>query len=371
MTGMHSANEALQRERLLESIRRECGDTFMDALANDSVFEIALNPDGRIWVEQAGIGWSDTGAKMPYNSALSMLRTCASMLNTVFDYEHPILEGEFPLDGSRLEALMPPIVLGPAFALRKKAVKVFTLDEYVDSGIIRPISPEFLSTLGRKHAYQTDYSHPVEAIRAAISAQKNILVVGGTGSGKTTLANALLAEFPSLCPNDRIITIEDTRELQIKVENIVSLRTSDTVSMQRLLRATMRLKPNRIIVGEVRGGEALALLKSWNTGHPGGVATLHADSAKEGLIRLEQLIEENPDTKANPQVIATAVKLVIFIEPINSKPGRLVTEISEVLGYKNGEYILKPMSFGTTVTSNTETSNLVPANQFIERRKSV
>ena len=183
--------------------------------------------------------------------------------------------------------------------------------------------------------------HPVDVIRDAIATQKNILVVGGTGSGKTTLANAILAEFPAICPHDRVIIIEDTRELQIQVDNIVSLRTSDSVSMQRLLRATMRLKPNRIIVGEVRGGEALALLKSWNTGHPGGVATLHADSTYEGLIRLEQLIEENAGIRANPHVIATAVKLVVFIEAINEPPGRLVTQISEVLGHENGRYVLK------------------------------
>lgn len=341
---MITQNERLQRERLLESIERECGDTFMNALRDDDVFEIALNPDGKLWTEKAGRGWEFTGSYFDNNSAMSMLKTCASMLNTSIDYENPILEGEFPIDNSRLQALIPPIVTAPTFALRKKAVKIFTLDEYVASGIIRPITREYLSKVVRRHVDGgIKYAHPVEAIRHAVATQKNILVVGGTGSGKTTLANAILAEFPSICPNDRVITIEDTRELQIKVENIVSLRTSDTVSMQRLLRATMRLKPNRIIVGEVRGGEALALLKSWNTGHPGGVATLHADSAYEGLIRLEQLIEENPDTKANPHVIATAVKLVIFIEPISEKPGRLVTQISEVLGYEDGRYQLKPI----------------------------
>ena len=341
---MFTKNEQIQRARLLESIERECGDTFMSALRDDDVFELALNPDGKLWIEKAGKGWEFTGTYMDSNSASSMLKTCASMLETNITYENPILEGEFPLDGSRLQALIPPIVTAPVFALRKKAVKVFSLDEYVASGIIRPLNKDYLSRVVRRHASdRAGYKHPVDAIRNAIATQKNILVVGGTGSGKTTLANAILAEFPSICPQDRVITIEDTRELQIKVENIVSLRTSDTVSMQRLLRATMRLKPNRIIVGEVRGGEALALLKSWNTGHPGGVATLHADSAYEGLIRLEQIIEENPDIRTNPQVIATAVKLVVFIEAISETPGRLVTQISEVMGHENGRYILKPI----------------------------
>lgn len=341
---MSTKNEQLQRERLLESIERECGDTFMSALHDDDVFEIALNPDGKLWIEKAGTGWEWTGSYMDANTASSMLKTCASMLQTSLTYETPILEGEFPLDHSRLQALIAPVVTAPTFALRKKALRVFTLDEYVGAGILRPLSQDYLKQVVRRHGSELERAaHPVDAIRHAIATQKNILVIGGTGSGKTTLANAILAEFPVICPRDRVITIEDTRELQIKIENIVSLRTSDTVSMQRLLRATMRLKPNRIIVGEVRGGEALALLKSWNTGHPGGVATIHADSAYEGLIRLEQLIEENPDIRANPHVIATAVKLVIFIEPINESPGRLVTQISEVLGYEGGRYLLKPI----------------------------
>lgn len=340
---MSTKNEQLQKARLLESIERECGDTFMRALHDDDVFEIALNPDGKLWTEKAGKGWEFTGTYLDGNAASSMLKTCASMLHTNITYDNPILEGEFPIDQSRLQALIPPVVTAPAFALRKKAIKVFRLDEYVSAGIIRPLTQEYLQKVVRRHAVEDEEgaAHPVDAIRQAIATQKNILVVGGTGSGKTTLANAILAEFPTICPRDRVITIEDTRELQIKVDNIVSLRTSESVSMQRLLRATMRLKPNRIIVGEVRGGEALALLKSWNTGHPGGVATLHADSAYEGLIRLEQLIEENPDIKANPQVIATAVKLVIFIEPIDEAPGRLVTQIAEVLGHENGRYQLK------------------------------
>ena len=336
-------NEQAQQQRLLESIERECGDAFMSALRDDDVFELALNADGRLWVEKAGSGWEFTGERMDAGVVMSMLKTCASMLQTELTYDNPILEGEFPIDQSRLQALIPPVVTAPIFALRKKALKVFTLDEYAASGIIRPLSQKELQSIARRHVESDDGMSPIDAIRHAVKTQKNILVVGGTGSGKTTLANAILAEFAALCPEDRVITIEDTRELQIKVENVVSLRTSDTVSMQRLLRATMRLKPNRIIVGEVRGAEALALLKAWNTGHPGGIATLHADSAHEGLVRLEQLIEENPGMKANPQVIATAVKLVIFIEPINQKPGRLVTQISEVVGHDGSKYILQPI----------------------------
>lgn len=337
-----------QRRRLKDSIVRECGEVLMRALEDPDIFEIALNPDGKLWIETAGVGWSYTGYDMPFNTAMSMLKTCASMLNTTLTYERPIVEGEFPLDGSRLEGLIPPIVLGPTFTIRKKAVKIFSLDDYVKRGIIRPLNWDYLKKVTKRNRELGDaHAHPVEVIRSAVLRQKNVLVVGGTGSGKTTLTNAILAEFPELCPNDRIITIEDTRELQINVANVVSLRTSETVNMQRLLRATMRLKPNRIIVGEVRGAEALALLKAWNTGHPGGVATLHADSAYEGLIRLEQLIEENPDTRANPQVIAAAVKLIVFIEAIDAEPRRLVTQIVEVKGYEDGRYVLEPLKEST------------------------
>ena len=333
------------RKRLEEKLTRECGSVFMQALRDPAVIEIMLNPDGKLWLDKAGEGMIFTGYEMPRSVAESMLGTCASMLETAITADNPILEGEFPLDGSRLEGLYPPIVTGPAFAIRKKATKIFTLDEYKARGIIRPLNRELLASISARHVEDTIlFDHPVDALRAAIRSRKNVLVVGGTGSGKTTLSNGLLAEFPVICPGDRVVTIEDTRELQVAVENIVSLRTSETVSMQRLLRATMRLRPDRIIVGEVRGGEALALLKAWNTGHPGGVATLHADSAYGGLIRLEQLIEENAGITANPKMIAEAVGLIVFIERVNAEPGRMVTEIVKVNGFHDGHYQLEPVT---------------------------
>jgi len=333
------------RKRLEEKLTRECGSVFMQALRDPAVIEIMLNPDGKLWLDKAGEGMIFTGYEMPRSVAESMLGTCASMLETAITADNPILEGEFPLDGSRLEGLYPPIVTGPAFAIRNKATKIFTLDEYKARGIIRPLNRELLASISARHVEDTIlFDHPVDALRAAIRSRKNVLVVGGTGSGKTTLSNGLLAEFPVICPGDRVVTIEDTRELQVAVENIVSLRTSETVSMQRLLRATMRLRPDRIIVGEVRGGEALALLKAWNTGHPGGVATLHADSAYGGLIRLEQLIEENAGITANPKMIAEAVGLIVFIERVNAEPGRMVTEIVKVNGFHDGHYQLEPVT---------------------------
>ena len=335
-------NQEVSRKRLQEKLTRECGTVFMKALSDPHVIEIMLNPDGKLWLDIAGEGMIDTGHTVEALAAENILATCASMLHTNITRENPIVEGEFPLDGSRLEGLIYPVVSAPVFTIRKKATRIFTLNEYKERGIIRPLNRKLLEQIrGYKADYSINNADPTDIIRSAIAAKQNILVVGGTGSGKTTLANAFLDGFSTICPQDRVVTIEDTRELQINISNIVSLRTSETVNMQRLLRATMRLRPDRIIVGEVRGGEALSLLKAWNTGHPGGVATIHADSSYGALIRLEQLIEENAGIRANPTMIAEAVKLIVFIEGINIEPWRLVSDIVKVEGYIDGKYQLK------------------------------
>lgn len=335
-----------QRHLLEEKLRRECGPTFMEGLRDPRVNELVLNPDGRMWFDLAGSGWTfieELGA----SQAESMLATCASMLNTVVTRESPILEGEFPLDGSRLEGLIYPVVQKPTFAIRKKAVNIFTFDDYRERGIIRPLHA--IPPRTRKaNLLDQRFDHPVEACRAAIAARKNILVVGGTGSGKTTLVNAVLHEIGVLTPRDRMVAIEDTMELQVNIENAVLLRSNEHCSMQRLLRATMRLSPNRIVVGETRGAEAFTLLKSWNSGHPGGAATIHADSAEEGLDKLVSYIYESPDAKAlSPEIIgrlvATAVHMVLFIEKWEGDPGRLVSEISFVRGFSNGRFDLQPI----------------------------
>jgi Flp pilus assembly protein, ATPase CpaF len=200
-----------------------------------------------------------------------VIETVASMLDTSITKENPIISGELPLDGSRFEAQIPPIVEAPTFAIRKKALLVFTLQDYVDKGIMT--------------ATQHDW------IISAVRSRKNILVNGGTGTGKTTLANAILHAISVETPEHRVVVIEDTRELQISAPNVVSFRTSDQIDMTRLLKSTMRMRPDRIIVGEVRG-KALDLLKAWNTGHPGGVGTVHANDARAALTRVSMLIQE-------------------------------------------------------------------------------
>ncbi|WP_314909776.1 P-type conjugative transfer ATPase TrbB [Cardiobacterium hominis] len=298
-------NEEYQR-RLHSKITRELGREVMTALQDDTVIEVMLNTDGRLWCDRLGEGMSCIG-EMSMPNALALLGTIADGLGTVITKQSPILEGELPLDGSRFEGLIPPVVARPTFTIRKKALLIYTLDDYVQQGI-----------MNAKQKAQ---------IQEAITARRNILVVGGTGSGKTTLTNAIIAEMVALTPEDRLVIMEDTAEIQCKADNAVILRTSIDISMQQLLRATMRLRPDRIIVGEVRGAEALALLKSWNTGHPGGIATLHANSADSGLVRLEQLIAESGIQADMKALIDEAVDLVIFIEKQGGK--RVIKEIKK------------------------------------------
>lgn len=351
---MNSQKQIL-KQRLEEKLERECGATLMAALRDPAVIELLLNPDGKLWIDVAGQGMRFTGHTIEQGAAESMLTTCASMLQTTVTRDNPILEGEFPLDGSRMEGLVPPIVRAPAFSIRKRAAKVFTLEDYRANGIIGDALAGHAASDQRS---RRSYTHPIEALRDAVRERQNILIVGGTGSGKTTLANAVLAEIAAQCGNDRLVAIEDTMELQITAPNSVLLRTSELANMQRLLRATMRLRPDRIVVGEVRGGEALTLLKSWNTGHPGGLATIHANSAEGGLTRLTQLIYEAPEARnlSEATISATireAVHLVVFIERSHTPAGRAVSEIAQIKDFIDGRFILQPVQIRPSTCNST------------------
>ena len=305
--------------RVRTKLTREMGAEIAACLADPGVAEVMLNPDGVLWVERFGQGMQPMG-EMSATQALAFLSSVAASLNTAITREAPILEGELGLlDGSRIEGAIPPVVPNPIFAIRKRASMVYTLDEYACMEILD--------------------GEQVVLLREAIQAHQNILVVGGTGSGKTTLVNALIAAMVDLCGGDRLIIMEDTSEIQCSAQNQVTLRTSSTVDMNQLLKACMRLRPDRILVGEVRGREALDLLKAWNTGHPGGVATLHANSAVAGLTRLEQLIGEATPTPM-PHLIAEAVDLLIYIE--RTPEGRRVREMVRVDGYEEGRYQTRP-----------------------------
>jgi len=317
------------KDRLIVKIKREIGTTCLKALENPNVIEIMLNSDGTLWVEELGKPIEQVGT-MEESKAKALLGTIASYLHTTITAENPILECELPIDGSRFEGLLPPIVSRPTFTIRKKASKIFTLEEYYHQKILTKENYQLI----KQAIYNPNDKEQTK---------KNILIVGGTGSGKTTLANAIIDGIVKQTPEDRVVIIEDTAEIQCAAKNNVILRTSNEITMLTLLRATMRLRPDRILVGEVRGAEALDLLKSWNTGHSGGIATVHANSARAGLIRLEQLIAEA--THAPMQtLISEAINIIIFIK--KTTKGRMVKEVIEVTGYDKSkeDYIIKKVT---------------------------
>lgn len=323
--------------RLEAKLKRELGETVLQALASSDTEDIVLNPDSSLWVKRMGAGFQHVGTMSPAQAA-SAMNTIAAWKGTVMNHDRPILETELPLDGSRFEGIVSPVVSSPSFAIRLRPKHIFTLGYYEKSGIITGKTGQNGNRTRGQFAEEVRGLNHADVIRAAIRSRKNILVVGATGSGKTTLINAILDELARVASDDRVISIEDTTELQCAVKNCVDLRAAGNVSMLDCLRACMRLKPTRIVVGEVRGPEAHTMLKAWNTGHPGGAATVHANDALSGLIRLESLVAEA--TSAPQQtLIAEAIDLVIFIdqEP-GLQAGRKVREVMVVSGYRDGHY---------------------------------
>ena len=327
-----------QHQRLEVKLRRELGEQILRLLDDSLTEDILLNPDGSLWVKQMGHGFSRIG-EIPAAQAASALGTIAAWRGTVLNHERPILETELPIDGSRFEGIVSPVVRRPVFAIRVRPRKIFSLEDYEADGILTN-SDDPLNRLRRRDDFLDGVRglNHANVIRAAIRAKKNILVVGSTGSGKRTLVNGILDALAHIAPHDRVISIEDTTELQCPVNNYLDLRAVGSVTMLDCLRACMRLKPTRIVVGEVRGAEAHTLLKAWNTGHPGGAATVHANDALSGLIRLESLVAE-ATSAPQQRLIAEAVDLVVFVdEESNVRAGRKVREVLLVTGYSNGNY---------------------------------
>lgn len=280
-------------------------------LDDDSVIEIMLNADGRVWVERVGAGMALAGTTMSREEALRMLRLVATEMNVELSDRNPSLGGKLPLWGARVQASIPPVVEAPVFALRKPARVVFTLDDYRARGIL------------------TD--RQVALLESAIADRQNILIGGGTGSGKTTLANALLARIAD--SGDRLYIVEDNPELQCRAPNKIQVLVQPPVyTWQRAIVDAMRFRPDRIIVGEVRDGSALEMLKAWNTGHPGGIATCHANDTAGMLDRLCQLVEEV--VPVAPRVlIAQAVHVCVHIRRDPAHPaGRSLSGIDRVEG---------------------------------------
>jgi type IV secretion system protein TrbB len=287
-------------------------------LDDPEIVEVMANPDGRVFVDRLTEGLSDTGVRLDPAAGLRIVQLVADHVGLEVHDKSPRISAELPETGERFEGLISPIVAAPTFAIRKPAVAVFTLDQYVEANIITPQQAAFL--------------------REAIAARRNILVAGGTSTGKTTLVNALLAEVAK--SGDRVLLIEDTRELQCQAENLVSLRTKDGVaSLSDLVRSSLRLRPDRILIGEVRGGEALDLVKAWATGHPGGIGTIHANTALGALRRLEQLVQEVVVTVPRA-LIAETVNLIAVLT--GRGRARRLSDLAIVEGLgSEGDYVVR------------------------------
>jgi len=303
-------------DRRIRMLRTAMGPLIAAALEDPDVVEIMLNPDHTLWVDRLSTGRAPLGAELSEEDGERIIRLVAAHVGAEVHRGRPLLTAELPETGERFEGILPPAAPGPAFALRKRAVGVIPLERYVTDGMMTAEQAAFL--------------------RTAVRERKNVLVAGGTSTGKTTLANALLAEIAAT--GDRVLVLEDTVELQCVARDHVPLRTrAGVVSMTDLVRATMRLRPDRVIVGEVRGGEALDLIKVWGTGHPGGIATVHAGSAHGALLRLEQLILE---VALNPPraLIAEAVNVVVHLAGRGRT--RRVERIARVTGFHDTGYQL-------------------------------
>jgi P-type conjugative transfer ATPase TrbB len=313
------ASEEAQGRRL-QMLRTAFGPAIATALDDPHVIEVMVNPDGRLWLDKAGAGRIETAEHIAAAEAERIIRLVAAHVRREVHDRAPIVSAELPGTGERFEGVMPPVSMAPCFSIRKPAERLYRLGDYLSARIMTPLQ--------------------AEALKHAIRERKNIVVVGGTSSGKTTLLNALLAEIADA--GDRVVILEDTRELQCAAPDCVALRTKPGVaSLADLVRSTLRLRPDRIIVGEVRGPEALDMLKAWNTGHPGGLTTVHANCAASALLRLEQLIQEAVVTVPR-DLIVQAIDIVVFLGGRGSN--RRVETVAEVSGLDDvGNYILKPL----------------------------
>ena len=302
-------------KKLEEALERYFGNEIIHYLKKDEdIIEIMANPDGNLFIEKIGKPIQKVGTVKPQNIR-AIINTLASYHEMVVDQDQTILECEVPFCGSRFLGKIPPSVSSPSFTIRKKAIKIFTLTDYLKEKII---------TQNQK-----------TIIEESIKTKKNILIVGGTGSGKTTLTNAIIESISKLTPNDRILIIEDTAEIQCSAQNKVISRTTKKVSMQDLVKSSLRERPDRVLIGEIRGKEALDLITIWNTGHPGGVATVHANSAYEALRRLERLLAQ-ANAHNMEEEIAQAINTIIFIK--KTPTGRVVEEILEMQSYNREQH---------------------------------
>ncbi len=289
--GTHRMSQRTATVRQIRALRTAMGSVIANALDDPEVVEVLLNPDGSLWIDRVGSGRSATGIHLSSNAAERLIRLVAIAMGVEVHSGAPSVCVELLERGERFEGVLPPIVRAPMFAIRKRAIGVIRLADYVREQILTQTQSDFL--------------------RQAIRTRLNILIAGGPATGKTTLANALLQEVA--ITKDRVIVLEDTLELQCIAEDHIPLRTQrGSVSMAELVRSTLRLRPDRIVVGEIRGTEALDLLNAWGTDYPGGIATIHAGSVLAALNQLEQLVLQTAATTPR-SLIARTIGIVIYI----------------------------------------------------------
>lgn len=286
-----------------------------DYLVDPSITEINCNCDSKIFIQKVGIGAVDTNILADSSTIINIINILASLQGLIINDKNPRISTILPfLGGCRVEGLLPPVVSNPSLSIRKKSTRIITLDEYVKQGIFT----EKEKNLMKEYVYK----------------KKNILIIGGTNTGKTTFANALVREMN----DERLLFIEEVRELQSDAKNKIFLQVIDGIfSPKDALKSAMRMSPERIIYGEVRGAEAFDLLNAFNSGHSGGVSTIHANDCYSGLEKLETYIlyeHSNPMQK----VIARTINVVLVLKFINGK--RVLDSIAEVNGYLNEHYIL-------------------------------
>ncbi|MBR1495494.1 MAG: P-type conjugative transfer ATPase TrbB [Acidaminococcaceae bacterium] len=317
----------------LQSINVLLGDFIVRLMQRDDITDIWINADGLIWYRSHDEGDVQTKEFLSPEKSLAIIRFFAGCDDKIITRDNPEVGLDIPLYDARFQGMIPPIVDKPVFLIRKRAIRIYPLEDYVSNG-----------TLSKSH---------YDFIRQAIRKRKNILVVGGTGTGKTTFLNAILQSAAEISPNHRFVILQDVKELQCNAVNTLYMYTKQDdgkvttrFDMTKLLAIAMRCNPDRIVVGEVRNGAAFTMLKSWNTGHPGGACTVHADDAERGLTRIKSLAQEDSDAAGDlKELISEAVNVVIVIRHVELSDGRRsrrINEIIEVNGYDavNDKYLI-------------------------------
>ncbi|RRD40368.1 secretion system protein E [Leptotrichia sp. OH3620_COT-345] len=326
----------IDKRKKINFLNENLGDEILDLLDREDINEISVNQDGKVWIDIAKEGYVKTETIYDNLRRKTIIEVIASFNGKSANNDTPIVSATLP-NKERFEGILgEPVDDKPVFSIRKPSRGIIPLENFFKAVFEDENGEEIYDILSKAENSQ-------ELIKMAILNRANILVNGGTSSGKTSLTNAMIQLLNGT--KDRIITIEDTRELNCRdIENKVMLRTTETVSAKDLLRSCMRLNPDRIFVGELRRGEeTIELLKAWNSGHPGGISTIHANTNQSALKKVEQYLGEVSSRKQIGMILE-AVNIVVNITKQNTVRG--IKEIALVKGYdyEKKEYILEKIN---------------------------